>query len=134
MRDLPLASGNCATAPNSTACVTALTYAANNGVPNALMSVVAPYGGNPNSVEVVTSQQVRFVFGPIIGQNGRIVTARAVATKSASSGGGYALYAGNIVNFNGGGSDPANITGSVFGGGSAGGQCANDCHSTTRTV
>lgn len=127
VRDLPLASGNCSTAPNSTACVTARTYAASNGVPNALMSVVAPYGGNPNSVEVVTSQQVRFVFGPIIGQNGRIVTARAVATKSLAGGGGYALYAGNRVNFNGGGSDTAAITGSIFGGASGGGTCNSAC-------
>lgn len=127
VRDLPLASGSCATAPNSTACATARTFAANNGVPNALMSVVAPYGGNPNSVEVITSQQVRFVFGPIIGQNGRIVTARAVATKSAAAGGGYAVYAGNRVNFNGGGSDTATITGSVFGGGSGGGTCNSAC-------
>ncbi len=104
VRDIPTGGVNCSATPNAAACATARTYAASNGVPNALMSVVSPYNGDPDAIEVTTSQQVRFVFGPVIGQNGRIVTARAVATKEIANGGGYAIYAGNRVNFNGGGS------------------------------
>ena len=86
--DLPSASAAAATAD---------AYGVLNGVPAANTSITTPYKGNANKVEVVCTQTVQYTFARVIGINSKVVTARAVAEKTGSTGGcfGYALFSGN---------------------------------------
>jgi len=122
---LPAACSGTPAASGTSACVTAGSYAVANGVPLSSVTVTSTAGSS--TIRVSASENVRLVFAPIIGQNSRTVTATAVATRSGGSGSGFAIYAGNQVNLNGGGSATAALTGSIFAGGSGGGRCANNC-------
>ena len=122
---LPAACSGTPAATGTSACVTAGAYAVANGASLPLVSVTSTAGSD--SIRVSAVEDVRLVFAPIIGQTTRRVTATAVATRSGASGGGFAIYAGNRVNLNGGGSATAALTGSIFAGGSGGGRCASNC-------
>jgi len=125
---LPAVCSGTPPASGTSACRTAGTYATANGVPLSAVTVTSQSGGvGSDTIRVSATQSVSFVFGPLIGRSSAPVTVTAAATRSGGAAGGFAVYAGNQVNLNGGGSSTASLTGSVFAGGSGGGRCASNC-------
>lgn len=80
-----------------TAKATAINYAGKNGVSAGNVTVTAPYDGDSNKIEVVCTNSVTYTFAKIIGANGDVVSARAVAQKSGTLGAafGYAIFSGD---------------------------------------
>ncbi|TMF06939.1 MAG: hypothetical protein E6I38_09745, partial [Chloroflexi bacterium] len=57
-----------------------------NGLGGATVTVTTPYQGASAKIEVVINKPVDAVFGRVLGQTSYAVSARAVATRSSSSG------------------------------------------------
>lgn len=91
-RDLPLASGSCATNPSATACQVALDYALANGAPAGEVDVESPYGGNGRSIAVEVTQTVPYFLGPLFGLPEQTITARAAAVKASTALGSFAFF------------------------------------------
>lgn len=125
-RDLPVSSGCAGQPPSSgtTACKVAGDYVLNNGFGRADATVTSTAGSDRIAVQVSTT--VPFVFGQLVGVSGRTLSARAVASNGGAAGGSFAIYAGDQITINGGGSAGMNVTGAVFAGGT-GGSCPNHC-------
>jgi Flp pilus assembly protein TadG len=73
----------------------AMDYVELNGVdpadPETTVEVTTPYEGDPSKVEVTISEEVDFLFAPVLGIDGAGVEARAVAELSGSGSGNYAI-------------------------------------------
>lgn len=132
-QDLPVAAG-CFGVPPTTgtsACKVAGDFVVSNGFARADTTVTST--GASNQIAVQITSDVPYVFGRIVGAQGKTVVARAVATKAAASMGNFAfftendvankgnpkivgdVYAGNTLDLQGN----SKITGNVFVGGLA---------------
>ncbi len=106
--------------------------AAANGVSNSTapdsLRIGYPYTvGHIQYLNVRASKPISYVFGGFLNDGSGAVAAQATSGVDCQGEAGFAIYAGNQVNINGGGSNPLSTTGSVFGGGSGGGTCNSNC-------
>ena len=69
-----------------TATQLALDWAQRNGYASSEVTATTPYQGDTGKIEVVINKPVEAIFGRVLGQTSYAVTARAVATRSSSSG------------------------------------------------
>jgi len=95
----------------------AAVYAEKNGVDAGNTTATTPYKSDPKKVEVVVTATVNYTFARILGFNSQVVSARAVAEKTGSSGGafGYAIFSGNPKSRLGLFSSSMTVNGSIHG-------------------
>lgn len=81
----------------SDAVSSAKRYAQLNGIEVGRTTVVTPYNGDPNQIEVVCTRVVKYSFARILGFSGKEVSVRAVAEKIEVTGNvfDYALFSGD---------------------------------------